>query len=91
MKAFKAKTNYIPLFGSFKLNQYLNDLDEFKVFDSCLQEIERKDISIYEDIISSLSQSKQKYINVIRNFKKIQINNNTVKFRKIVKIKRSNK
>lgn len=77
-------------FGSEQLKNFFINIDEFQLFQEILHKIMQTDINVYNSLVEALPNNKKKFLNVIKDYKKIQIENK-FKIRKFVKIKRSNK
>lgn len=75
-------------FGSEQLKKFFINIDEFLLFKDILTKIHQSDEEILNRLIEDLPDNKKKFLNVIKDYKKIQIDNK-LKFRKFVKIKRS--
>lgn len=87
-------------FAPINLKTYLANLNDFKLFDETLTYIHNKSLEIYNHLLSSLTKNKLQTLNLLKNFQKIKLTNNkdksnnisvqndSIKFRKIIKIKR---
>lgn len=75
-------------FGSEQLKKFFLNIDEFQLFKDILMKIHQNDEEVCNRLIEDLPANKKKFLNVIKDYKKIQIDNK-LKIRKFVKIKRS--
>jgi hypothetical protein len=75
-------------FGSEQLKNFFINIDEFQLFKEILMKIHQSDEEVFNRLFEDLPEIKKKFLNVIKDYKKIQIDNK-LKIRKFIKIKRS--
>ncbi len=78
------------LFGSDQLKSFFINIDEFLLFKDILIKISQSDSDVINKLVKDLPDNKKKFLNIIKDYKKIQIDNK-LKIRKFLKVKRTNK
>jgi len=76
-------------FGTEQLKKFFINIDEFELFKDILLKINQNDAELLNKFIEDLPENKKKFLNVLKDYKKIQIENK-LKIRKFIKIKRTN-
>ena len=82
---------YYSNFATNSFKQFLDNINEFQMFDLALKDIKLSNENLYNNFINSLNQIQKNNIENFRNYQKIAFKNNTNTdfiYRKILKIKK---